>query len=537
MPSSNHTASTVSEALLRHVVPYFGTRRRLLSDRGHKFMSDVWGKLMRSLSIQRVLTSPYHPEGNAINERSHRTLDNMLCARLLEGTSSKAWVEKVPGIMLSLNAMSHEPHGFSASMVATGREPTLPPDVQHNAHASPSVDDPTDYVEVLTQWLKLTHQQMATPPPPAVVNPYQEGSLIYTMTTPERSSKLTPRWKGPFRVRRIPNNYQVVYEDGSMWRMVHINHTKPAKFTAPDLPEPTPTPEPPRPAFGYLPAGLLGSRPRPPPPPPPPAAAPAEGRSLSPTASVPAPRPSAPTASEMPPPATAPANQNSEPTSRPRRSPRLNPELDRVCAIKGPPGNLAPQSQNSLRMARTYPLSVSYNQCLGAKEDPLSFASLCLEDLRNGRTEYLSTMKQLMDALPKTENPASRFALRGHVTRPGQQRLRHSMRAALWWLLPSDGEFRRASHSHQYYLARQGRRVVLRGGDVTRPFYENCLNWVPDPAPPAPRRLDDLTSSVPASTSPVPASTVSTPFRSSSKASETLAATSAKEEEDSSSSQ
>ena len=41
---------------------------------------------------------------------------------------------------------------------------------------------------------------------------------------------------------------------------------------------------------------------------------------------------------------------------------------------------------------------------------------------------------------------------------------------------------------------------------VTRPFYENRLNWVPDPAPPAPRRLDDLTSSVPASTVNTPPS-------------------------------
>ena len=196
----------------------------------------------------------------------------------------------------------------------------------------------------------------------------------------------------------------------------------------------------------------------------------------------------------MPPPAPAPANQNSETAHRPRRSPRLNPELDWVCVIKGPPGTLAPQSRNSLEMARTYPLFVSYNQCLCAKEDPCSFSSLCLEDLRNGRTEYLTTMKQLVDALPKTENPASRFALRGHIAQPGQQRLRHSMRAALWWLLPSDGEFRRASHFLRYYLARQGRRVVLRGGNVTRPFYENRLQWIPDHAPPAPRHLDDLAS-------------------------------------------
>ena len=119
VPSSNHTANTVSEALLWHVVPYFGTPRQLLSDRGREFVGEIWSKLLHSLGIQRVLTSPYHPEGNAINERSHRTLNNMLRAHLLEGSSSKAWVDKVPRIMLSLNAMPHEPHGFSASMVAS----------------------------------------------------------------------------------------------------------------------------------------------------------------------------------------------------------------------------------------------------------------------------------------------------------------------------------------------------------------------------------------------------------------------------------
>ena len=239
----------------------------------------------------------------------------MLRARLLEGASSKARVEKVSGIMLALNAMSHEPYGFSASMVATGREPTLPPDVQQDAHASPSIDDPADYVEVITQRLQLTHQQMTSPSPPAVANLYQEGSLIYTMTTPlELSNKLTPRWKGPFRVRRIPNEYQVVYEDGAMWHIVYINHTKPAKFTAPDLPDPVPAPETPHPAFGYLPSGLLGPHP----PPPPAAAAPTEGPSLSPTTASPAPQPAAPAASEMQPPATASANQQPEPAFRPR---------------------------------------------------------------------------------------------------------------------------------------------------------------------------------------------------------------------------
>ena len=148
-------------------------------------------------------------------------------------------------------------------------------------------------------------------------------------------------------------------------------------------------------------------------------------------------------------------------------------------------------------MARTYPLTVTYNECLGSRANPLSFANLRMVDLRNGQSQYLSTVKQLVDTLPKTEDPSSRFALQGHIARPGQKRLRHSMRAAIWWLLPSDGTFRHSSDSLQYFLTRQGRRVVLRGGDVTLPPFERYLNWVYDPAPPSSRYHGDLTSPAP----------------------------------------
>ena len=223
----------MSDALLQHIIPYFGTPRRLLSDRGREFVGEVWASLTRSLGIQRLLTSPYHPEGNSINERSHRTINNMLRARLLEGVPSRRWVDEIPGIMLALNAMVHELHGFSASMTATGREPTLPPDLEGDACASPTLEDPASYVEAVKKCLTLTHQQMTPPPAPVATNPYHEGSLIFVMTTPpERSNKLAPRWKGPFFVKRVPNPYQVTYEDGLVWRTVHVNHAKPAKTPA-----------------------------------------------------------------------------------------------------------------------------------------------------------------------------------------------------------------------------------------------------------------------------------------------------------------
>ena len=386
VPASNHTASTVSDALLRHVVPYFGTPRCLLSDRGREFVGEVWGKLTRSLGIQRLLTSPYHPEGNSINEWGHRTINNMLRARLLDGTPSRTWVGKIPGIMLALNAMAHEPHSFSASMITAGREPTLPPDLESNACASPSLDDPAAYVDALKQRLSLIHQQMAPPPAPAATNPYCEGSLIFVLTTPpERTNKLAPRWKGPFVVKRVPNPYQVVCEDGSAWRTIHINHAKPAKLPAAGFPTPIPTPEPPRPALGYLPRSLQRPLPHQPPPPPQPAAP--AGGSLSPPASSKASSPavtpptsqrltrgaaaanrnSASHSSKPPPPASARANDDARASLQPWRSARLNPQ---AYAIKSALPTPAPQSLSDT-MARTYPLSLAFNQCLGSKEDPL----------------------------------------------------------------------------------------------------------------------------------------------------------------------
>ena len=500
VPASNHTASTVSDALLRHVVPYFGTPRRLLSDRGREFVGEVWAILTRSLGIQRLLTSPYHPEGNSINERSHRTINNMLRTRLLEGVPSLKWVDEIPGIMLALNAMVHEPHGFSASMIATGREPTLPPDLEGDACAAPTLEDPASYVEAVKQRFTLTHQQMIPPPAPVATNPYREGSLIFVMTTPpERSNKLAPRWKGPFFVKRVPNHYHVTYEDGLVWRTVHVNHAKPAKTPADGFPAPLPTPEPPQPPLGYLPRSLQRPRPRQPLPPlqpaapttgpPQPAAAPpaATPPSSRPTTRSAANRNSASRSGQRPPAAPGRANENSRLGQPLRLSARLTP---RACAIKSHPRPATHQSRTDRKMARTYPLSLKYGPCLGHLEDPYSFSSIYLEDLQSGHREYILHIQQLLDAIPKSLDPTSCFALRAQVTLPGHQCRRHSLRSALWWLLPSDGDFRRVPNGLHYYLARQGRRVVLRGGNITVPFHESRLNWVYDLAPSPSRRLE-----------------------------------------------
>ena len=369
----------------------------------------------------------------------------MLWARLLQVVPSRTWVDKIPCIMLALNAMLHEPNGFSASMIATGREPTLPPDLEGDACASPALEDPASYTEAVKKRLTLTHQQMTPPPAPVATNPYREGSLIFAMTTPpECTNKLAPRWKGPFLVKRVPNPHQVTCEDGLVWRTIHVNHAKPAKTPVTGFPAPLLTPEPPKPTLGCLPRSLQRPLSRWPPPPPQPAAptaGPPHQAAAQPAATPPsswqptrsaANRNSAPRAVQQPPTAPGRANDNSRPGQQLRRSARLTP---RACAIKSPPQPATPQLHSDHKMARIYPLSLDYKQCLGSEEDPYSFSSLFLEDLHSGHQEYLVNIQQLVDALPKSLDPTSRFALRAQVTPAGHQRLRHSMRAALWWLV------------------------------------------------------------------------------------------------------
>ena len=157
--------------------------------------------------------------------------------------------------------------------------------------------------------------------------------------------------------------------------------------------------------------------------------------------------------------------------------------------IKSQPQAAPAHSRTTPTMARTYPYLLPYRTCLGRLEDPCSFSSLYIEDLYSGQKVYVKHIQQIVDVLPKTMDPSSRFSLRAQVTPLGHQRMWDSLRTALWWLLPKDGDFRRASDGIHYYLARQGRRVVLRGGNVTSPLHESRLHWIHDPHPNQPSRV------------------------------------------------
>ena len=130
VPLRDHTATTVSRALYERVIGYFGCPKKILSDRGTVFTGRLWKELLEMLGIQQLLTSPYHPQGNGIVERSHRTVSNMIRAHLVN-RDDRGWVDVLPGIMLAYNKMEQGQHGYSASQVMWGQGMNLPTDLTH----------------------------------------------------------------------------------------------------------------------------------------------------------------------------------------------------------------------------------------------------------------------------------------------------------------------------------------------------------------------------------------------------------------------
>ena len=54
-----------------------GIPLQLLTDQGAQFVRSLVSKLCRDLSIDKIKTTPYHPECNGVVERMHGTLGAM----------------------------------------------------------------------------------------------------------------------------------------------------------------------------------------------------------------------------------------------------------------------------------------------------------------------------------------------------------------------------------------------------------------------------------------------------------------------------
>ena len=148
IPSSNHTASTVSEALMRHVIPYFGTFRRLLSDRGREFISSTWTKLLPPRGQSNQREEPPHAEQHAPRLLAGRTLYQGLGRQSPRNNadpqryaSRASWILSLYGRYRSQTSPSPRPHLRHQTFSYLRRRSGVYRDHPATAPTHPPVDD------------------------------------------------------------------------------------------------------------------------------------------------------------------------------------------------------------------------------------------------------------------------------------------------------------------------------------------------------------------------------------------------------------
>ena len=127
-PVKNQTAKTTAKVLWEHFLRHYGFPQKILTDQGPGFESDLFRELLDLASIEKIRTTPYHPQTNGQCERFNSTLMNMLGT--LSPEQKRDWKSHLLTMCQAYNATQHPSTGFSPYFLMFGRHPRLPLDYQ-----------------------------------------------------------------------------------------------------------------------------------------------------------------------------------------------------------------------------------------------------------------------------------------------------------------------------------------------------------------------------------------------------------------------
>ena len=111
--TKNHTARTTAQVLYNNYFSVFGFPQRLMSDQGTEFCGNVIAAMCSLLGIEKIRTTPYHPQTNGSAEQVHQTLQQMIGKLDLE--KRKKWPYHIGLILIAYNATRSMVTGFSIS--------------------------------------------------------------------------------------------------------------------------------------------------------------------------------------------------------------------------------------------------------------------------------------------------------------------------------------------------------------------------------------------------------------------------------------
>eukprot|EP00118_Oscarella_pearsei_P024332 m.304090 g.304090 ORF g.304090 m.304090 type:complete len:700 (+) comp40844_c0_seq33:2686-4785(+) len=248
-PLKDQKAVTTARVLMEQVVSRHGVPMVLHSDQGRNFEANVMKELCSLLGIEKVRTTPYHPQCDGLVERLNQTLIRMLSKVVDE--NQRDWDRKLPMALFGYRTARQSTTGQTPFELLYGRQPRLPIGAQIEGADAEEAGTTTEYGNEIQQQLavmqefselRISEAQKKqrevydeSSREPSVI---EKGDFVW-LYSPEvgrgKSKKLSRPYKGPFVVvKKI--NVKIKKLKGGKVKRVHVNRVKPCYYN----------PEPPR---------------------------------------------------------------------------------------------------------------------------------------------------------------------------------------------------------------------------------------------------------------------------------------------------
>lgn len=212
-----YDAPYLAKAFTRDVISRFGVPEQIISDRDKLFTSHFWEELCQTLSIERAMSTAYHPQTDGQTERTNQTLEQYL--RLYVNDEQDNWANLLPQAALAVNATKQTTIGMSPYYANFGKEPRLTADQSEHlpTEATLFAKDLQSLHEQLTSDITFLNKKMAerANKKRSAGPDLKEGDKVYlwrrNLRTKRQSRKLDFLKIGPFTIKSVkgPVNYEL----------------------------------------------------------------------------------------------------------------------------------------------------------------------------------------------------------------------------------------------------------------------------------------------------------------------------------------
>ncbi len=229
-------ARTVASAVW-HICADFGIPKILQSDNGKEFVNSVLRELLQVMHVDHRLTSPYHPRGNGLVERSVHTILTTV-KKSLQGCRT-SWAQHIAATQLFYNLKIAESSRTSPFVLMFGRPFSEFQDFCQAADEFLTTDNRQQQFAYITNivWPAVANNQSMLSHKRAVfldktrhtiTSPYPEGSAVMLKNL-KRAQKTDALWLGPYTIVRCNRGgaYTLQHQDGTILpRDVPPSHLK-----------------------------------------------------------------------------------------------------------------------------------------------------------------------------------------------------------------------------------------------------------------------------------------------------------------------